>query len=463
MTTAAPSSTDTIVSTNPATGEVVGSVPVTPAGEVGAVIARAHAAQRAWGEVPLAERADRLRGLVAAIDAEAEAIAELITREQGKPLAEAKGEVSAVTGGLNDELDEIVEALSPEVRESEGVRSTVYRDPIGVVGAITPWNFPMLMPQWMVLPALAAGNAVVLKPSDVTPLVAQRYAEALMPLLPEGVLQVVHGGDDQGKALVAGDIDLVAFTGSREAGRAIMAAASSGLKRLILELGSKDPLIVLEDADVEAAADFAASNSYRNCGQVCVSTERVYVHRAIAEPFVDRLLAKTAEVAVGDGMAEGTTMGPMVSAEQRDHVRRQIDDARRRGADVRIDESQAPSVDGAHFLAPTVILNGDHAMDINRVETFGPVASVMVVADDDEALRLANDSDLGLGGVVFGQADHAERVGRRLNVGMVGINKSIGSAAGCPWVGARQSGYGYHQGPDGHRQFCQTRVVSTSA
>ncbi len=445
-----------LTSINPYDGSVVGEVTVTPGDQVPGVVSKARSAQPAWGAMSLSERRDALRPLGQLIEDRADEFARLITLEMGKPIKEARGEVTATVGRLDHELDAIVEALSPEQLDDGTTRSTIYHDPFGVCACITPWNFPLMMPHWLVLPALMAGNAVVLKPSEESPIVAQRYVEVLQSLLPPEVLQVVHGKDDQGKALVASDVDLICFTGSRETGKHIMAAASSGLKRVILELGSKDPLIVLEDADVKAAARFAAGNSFRNAGQVCVSTERVYVPESIVEPFMDELLKASAEVTVGNGLDEGTGLGPMVNARQRDHVLKQVDEAIADGAVVAYGHT------GHHdnFVMPTVLTAVTHSMDIARTETFGPVACVITVKDEDEAVRLANDSDFGLGAVVYGEPDHASRVARRLNAGMIGVNKSVGGACGAPWVGARQSGYGYHASRDGHRQFCQPRVVS---
>ena len=453
MTTATAS--DTLTSLNPFDGRAVGSVPVTPAAHVETVIARARAAQPTWAAYSVEQRRDMILPLREALESQRDEIIELITCEMGRPLRESTSEFNAVVG-MEAELDSMVAALQPEVIEDEDTHSTIMRDPLGVCAAITPWNFPLLMPHWMVLPALMAGNAVVLKPSDQTPLVAQRYADALAPLLPDGLLQVIHGGDEPGKALVAGDVDLIAFTGSRDAGRAIMAAASSGLKRLVLELGSKDPLIVLEDADLDAAAEFAAHNSYRNCGQVCVSTERIYVNEKVADEFMAKLLQHTADTRVGSGLDDATTVGPMVNATQRDHVVAQIQDAKAKGAKVL---AGGEAGEGS-FLSPTVLANVTHDMDIARIETFGPVACVMTVKDDDEAVTKANDSDLGLGGVIFGDEEHALRLAPQLRVGMLGINKSVGGAHGTPWVGARQSGYGYHSSAEGHRHFAQTRVIN---
>lgn len=444
-----------LASHDPSTGEKVGEVPVTPSADVPAAVAAARAAQAEWGALPLEQRRETLLRASAIFEARADEIGELMTREMGKPLREAVGEVRAVAD-MERELAEMVDALSPEVLEEENTRSTVYRDAFGVVAAITPWNFPLMMPHWMVLPALVAGNAVVLKPSEETPLTGQAYADVLNEVLPPGVLSVVHGADDQGAALVQSDVDLIAFTGSRETGKKILTAAAAELKRVVLELGGKDPLIVLDGADLGAAAKFAARNSFRNAGQVCVSTERIYVERAVVEPFLAALVTETEKMVVGDGRLADTRVGPMVSAGQRDHVLGQIDDAVQRGAKV------AFGGEGHHgnFVVPTVLTGITEEMAIAREETFGPVACVTPVDDADEAVRRANDTPFGLGAAVFGPDEKAAAVGRKLTAGMIGINRGCGGAFGAPWVGARQSGYGFHSSRDGHRQFAQVRVVT---
>jgi acyl-CoA reductase-like NAD-dependent aldehyde dehydrogenase len=266
----------------------VGEVPVTPASAIPAVVARAREAQAAWGAMTGAQRADILRPAGQKLLDRADELGRLMTAEQGKPIPDGVSEVTHCGSKLLTEVDEIAEAVAPRELEGDGLITTLRYDPLGVVAAITPWNFPMLMPQWMALPALVAGNSVVLKPSEQTPLIAQAYADVLNEFLPAGVLQTVHGADDQGKALVASDVNLIAFTGSKATGQKIMAASADGLKRLILELGSKDPLIVLEGADLDAAAEFAARNSFRNCGQVCVSTERIYAEKSIADAFAEQ-------------------------------------------------------------------------------------------------------------------------------------------------------------------------------
>lgn len=447
----------TLVSRNPATGEVVGEVAITAPERIPGLVARARDAQRRWGSTPIEERVASIGRAGALLADRAAEVGRLLTREMGKPLAEAVGEVRHTAAQYAGDLEGIRAALAPEVIESADVRTTVVRDPFGVAACIAPWNFPVLMPYQQVVPALAAGNSVLLKPSEETPLVTQAFADTLLEVLPEGVLTVVHGADTQGKALVAADVDLIVFTGSREAGKHILGEASKGLKRVILELGGKDPLLVLEDADVDAAAAFAARNAFRNAGQVCVSTERIYVDRAVRERFVAGLVDHAGRMRVGDGLADGTAVGPMISARQRARVEAQIDAATAAGARVAW-RGEAP--EGEAFLAPVVLIDVTDEMAITREETFGPVACVYDVSGADEAVERANDSPFGLGAVVFGGSERARDVARRLTSGMVGINQGLASAGDTPWVGARQSGYGFHSGRDGHRQFAQTRVLN---
>ncbi len=451
--------TDTVLeSFNPSTGESVGSVPITPANQVDAVIAKARAAAPAWAALSAQERADMLKPAGKVLIERADELGRILSLEQGKPLAEGIGEVKSCGNRMDGETDEVAKAVQPDTLTDEGIESKLYYDPFGVCATITPWNFPILMPHWTIVPALVAGNTVVLKPSEQTPLIADEYVKVLNEFLPEGVLQIIHGEDEQGKALVAGDVDLIAFTGSKTAGQHIMAAAAPGLKRLILELGSKDPCIVLDGADLEKAAKFAALNSFRNCGQVCVSTERIYVQDSIKDAFVDKLIEQTKQFTIGDCCNEEANIGPMVMSEQKAHVLAQVEDAKSKGAKV-IFGGQPHE---GNFVEPTILDNLDHSMEIMNIETFGPIACIQSVKDADEAIALANDTEYGLGAVIFGEDAEVRNHARRLTAGMVGVNRSLGGATGSPWVGARKSGIGYHSGPLGHRQFCQLRVVSTN-
>ena len=446
-----------LTSFDPATGEAVGSVPVTLVDAIPRLVHQSREAQRGWGALTHAERADVLRPAAARLKAEARRLGELASREMGKPLPEAIGEANYCADGFAGELDEIVAALADTVREDARVRSILRYAPLGVCAAIAPWNFPILMPHQSVLPALVAGNAVLLKPSEETTLVACEYAKILNEFLPTGVLTPVFGDGTQGRALVLADVDLIVFTGSRETGKRILADAGPGLKRVILELGGKDPLVVLDDADLDAAAAFAVRNSFRNAGQVCVSTERIYVDAAIREEFLRKMAERTRALKQGNPRDEGVNVGPMVSARQKAKVVAQIDAAVAAGATLIAGGEPREG----NFVAPTILADVTHAMDVMREETFGPVACVQAFRTVDEALRLANDTPFGLGAAVFGRdLARAEDVAARIHAGMVGINQGCGGADGCPWVGAKESGYGFHSGPEGHRQFAQVRVLS---
>ena len=449
--------TPLLSSIDPATGEVVGSVPVTAVESIARLVFQAREAQRGWGALTHAQRAVILRPAAARLKAEARRLGELASREMGKPLPGAVGEANYCADGFAAELDGIVAALADVVREDARVTSILRHAPLGVCAAITPWNFPILMPHQSVLPALVAGNAVLLKPSEETTLVALEYARILNEFLPAGVLTPVFGDGVQGRALVLADVNLIVFTGSRETGKRILGDAGPGLKRVILELGGKDPLVVLDDADLDAAAAFAVRNSFRNAGQVCVSTERIYVDARIQQEFLRKMVERTGALRQGDPRGEGVNLGPMVNARQKAKVVAQIDQAIAAGATVLAGGEPREG----NFVAPTILADVDHAMEIMREETFGPVACVQAFSTVDEAVRLANDTPFGLGAAVFGRdVARAGEVAERIHAGMVGINQGCGGADGCPWVGVKESGYGFHSGPEGHRQFAQVRVIS---
>jgi succinate-semialdehyde dehydrogenase/glutarate-semialdehyde dehydrogenase len=455
--TTSTASGETLASIDPATGATVDAVPVDAVGSIPAIVHAARQAQRGWGALTHAQRVEVLRPAAARLKAEAQRLGEIASREMGKPRAEAIGEANYCANGFVSEFDEIAAALADLPREDARVASTLRYAPLGVCAAITPWNFPILMPQQSILPALVAGNSVLFKPSEETPIVAREYAAILNEFLPAGVLTPVFGDGRQGRALVLADVDLIVFTGSRETGTRILGDAAAGLKRVILELGGKDPLIVLDDADLDLAAAFAARNSFRNAGQVCVSTERIYVDERIRADFLAKLVERANALRQGNPAEEGVQIGPMVNARQKAKVLAQIESAVAAGARV-LAGGEARE---GNFVAPTVLSEVDHAMEIMREETFGPVACVQGFRTVDEAVRLANDSPFGLGAAVFGRdAARAAEVGARLESGMIGINQGCGGADGCPWVGAKQSGYGFHSGPEGHRQFAQVRVIS---
>ncbi len=445
---------------DPATGETIAVISTTSESELREVVARAREVQPAWEATPFEERAELLRAGAARLGEKVDELAETITREMGKPVAEARREAAAWVGHTAEVLEEVAVALAPEVLPAKGSETVLERQPLGVVAAITPWNFPVGMPLSILIPALAAGNTVVFKPSELVPLTGALIAECFGSALPKGVLNLVQGGGDVGASLVKSDVDMIGFVGSRDTGERIMKAAGDGLKRLILELGGKDPLVVFEDADLESAAECAVRHSLRNTGQVCCSVERVYVAEKVAKEFEELVVAKASDWSHGSGFDAGSKMGPMVSAEQRSKVAAQVTDAVASGARLLLG---GESESGEGFFYPATVLGDvDQSLTISHEETFGPVVSLTPFDGTEErAVELANDTPYGLGANVYtGDLEKGLRVARGIRSGQVGINQYLGSAKGTPWVGARQSGFGFLGGIEGHRQFTLPKSLS---
>jgi len=450
----------TIADLDPASGDLIAEIPCATAEEVQAAVGRARAAQPAWAELDIEARAAALARFGERLAADAEHLGELVTREMGKTLRSAVGEVKGYASGVSTEAQEVVEALAPISYGDKAKNVTTVHEPLGVVAAVTPWNFPVGMPLSIITPALVAGNTVVFKPSEHTPLTGARIAELLQAELPAGVLELVQGAGATGAALVDADVDMVGFVGSRATGQSIMNAAAGSLKRLVLELGGKDPMVVFEDADLEAAARCAVEHSLRNTGQVCCSVERVYVAEAIADEFEARVVERAQGWTHGDGREADVKMGPLVSEGQRAKVAAQVRAAVEEGAQLRVGGVQP---EGAGWFYPATVLTGvGQGHRITHEETFGPVVAVTRFdGSEDEGVRFANDTVYGLGANVW-TADpaRAARVAARLRAGQVGVNRYLGGAAGSPWVGARQSGLGHLGGPDGHRQFTVPKTIA---
>ncbi len=445
-----------LVSINPATSLPVGNVPITSVDSIPKIVEKSLIAQKNWAEKTIEERKEILIPAANELEIQSKSMAKLLTQEMGKPLAESLGEITYAAKNWIHELDEIQNALKPQTIEDDSRTTNLYYDPLGVSAVITPWNFPLLMPHKSLLPSLVAGNSVILKPSEETPLIAHAYCNLLQKFLPQNVLQIIHGDEIQGKKLVASNINLVVFTGSKAAGEHILESSSNGLKRVILELGGKDPMIVLSDSNIQKAVEFGVHNAFRNAGQVCVSTERIYVNDSIADEFENLFIKKTSELIQGNGLDENVSIGPMINCTQKNIVENQVNDAIGGGAKLLY---QGGSSEG-NYSPVTVLTNLHHGMKIMNEETFGPVACIQRVSSDEEAITLANDTPYGLGACVFGEIEHARSVARKLGAGMIGINSGCGGATGSPWVGSKGSGYGFHSGPMGHRQFCQIRTVS---
>lgn len=434
-----------IVSINPATGEELGRVPVSDAADVVRKVAELRSRLPA---PPLDERIALVRRAAKQIRERAASWAELMTREQGKVLRESRSEVDNAADRLDYFCDTAPAALA-DVEERVGqIRSVTRFQPVGVVGAIKPWNFPLGIPLWTIGPALLAGNAVLFKPSERTPLLGQRIFE----LFRDGRIDLVHGADDTGRAIVESDVDMISFVGSQAAGREIMRGSAKQLRKLTLELGGKDPMIVCADADLETAISGAVQGTFKNCGQVCCGVERVYVEASVFEPFVAGVLDRVANLKIGDGMLPSVDMGPMNREEQARTVERHLADAVAKGAKILAGGKRLHGL----FFEPTVITGLTPEMAITREETFGPVMPITPVRDTEEALRLANSTEFGLTATVWSRdLVKADRLARRVQAGTVGINQTVGSIVQCPWGGVKKSGIGRMLGSEAAREFTQ--------
>jgi succinate-semialdehyde dehydrogenase/glutarate-semialdehyde dehydrogenase len=447
-----------IVCINPATGEETGRVPLTPASAVGAAVQRARRAQLAWSQRSFRDRAEFILRAREIVLAQVDEISLLISRETGKPPAEAMSMEVVPTLDLMYYFAHNAEGLLRRQKIDIGQyglmgRSSylVYKS-LGVVGIISPWNFPWATPLDEVAMALIAGNAVVLKPSELTPLTALKIGEVFnQARLPEGLVEIVTGDGSTGAALVEAGVDKVMFTGSVATGKKVAEAAARHLTPVVLELGGKDAMVVLGDANLENAARAAVWGGFANAGQACASIERCYVHESIAREFTERVVDETRKLKVGPPEGEAVDVGSMTNERQLRIVEEHIQDAVEQGARIETGGRRVENT-GGWFHEPTVVTNVDHSMDLMRDETFGPVLPIMTFKTDDEAVRLANDSIYGLTASVFtSDIGRGRRIAERIDAGTVMINEVVytHAIAQTPWGGVKQSGYGRTHGKPG--------------
>ena len=441
-----------IQSFNPSNGELLGEVNNASRDEVVQTIRQSKAAQKAWRKLPINERVRTIIRAYQHLDQHADSFSELLAREMGKDIGRAIGEATGAIYMGQHYAEEAQRALN--TRKLSGSTELQYR-PLGVVGVISPWNYPVMMANNLIVPALVAGNTVILKPSEETPLIAQAFFGELQKHLPEGVLTILHGDRETGKALVEGDIQMIAFTGSKAAGQDIMVRAASKVKRLVMELGGKDPMIVMRDANLEQAARFAVAGSFENSGQMCTSIERIYVDERIADKFEQRVTEIANMYQIGPWDMPNVNIGPIINATQHGKIVEQLKDAQQKGATFLLGGIEQPE----RYIRPTVITGMTAEMKLETEETFGPVVAISRYSNIEDAIERANNSEYGLGAVVFGNQG-VNDVADELDAGMVGINQGQGGSGDAPWVGAKQSGLGYHGSVDGHRQFAQVKVVS---
>lgn len=446
---------------DPATEELVGRAPVQTSADVDAAVARARAAQPEWGAKSHEERSALLVRCAEALTENAEALAELLSREQGKPLngLNARFELDACSGWL--QATAALE-IKPEVVIDDGTEyAELHYRPLGVVGAIGPWNWPMMITIWQVAPSLRMGNTVVVKPSEYTPLCVLALVSVLNDVLPEGVLTVVCGGGEVGAALVSHpDVDKIMFTGSTATGKAIIRSSADTVKRVTMELGGNDAGIVLPDADPGAIAEGVFWGAFINTGQTCAALKRLYVHESQYDAVCDALTEYARTVPMGVGLDENNLLGPLQNQAQYDIVAGLVDQAKRSGARVLLGGNPDPDAKG-HFYPATLVADIDNDNALVAEEQFGPVLPIVKYSTVDEAIEMANGLDVGLGASVWsGDRKAARQVAARVQAGTVWINKHGAVHPMIPFGGSEQSGYGLEFGVEGLKHVAQPVVIS---
>ena len=449
--------------TNPASGEVLADVPDLGASATRDAVAAAEAAWPAWRKRTAKERANLLRAWYDAIMAHQEELARLMTLEQGKPLAESRGEV-AYGASFVEFYAEEAKRVAGETLPSHGVdkRILVFREPIGVVAAITPWNFPLAMITRKCAPALAAGCPVVIKPAEATPLTALAVVRlAELAGFPAGVINVVTASRpaEVGEVLTSDpSVRKISFTGSTPVGKMLLAQCAGTVKKASMELGGNAPFIVFDDADLDAAVEGAIASKYRNSGQTCVCTNRLLVQDGVYDAFIEKLAARVAELKVGSGLEEGVMQGPLINAAAVDKVASHIADALEKGG--RLVCGGKPHALGGTFFEPTVIADVTEEMRVAREETFGPLAPVFRFATDEEAISMANATEFGLAAYFYAR-DYRRiwHVMEGLEYGMVAVNEGILSTELAPFGGVKESGLGREGSHHGLDEFTELKYV----
>jgi len=460
---------DSIQVMNPATGEAVDSAPRATVEDAREAIDVAHAAFAVWSEWPQAKRADVLRRTVEMVRIHEKELANLLTREQGKPIREAVLEIRRYAHTI-----EYYAGLGKNIRGgyipqiSENSYGLIIKRPLGVCGAIVPWNFPVSLMGNKIGPALLCGNTMVIKPAETTPLTDLRVVGLFYEAgLPKGVLNVVTGrGSVVGEEIVTNPkVRKIGFTGSTDVGRRVMASAAGGIKRVTLELGGSDPMIVCDDADIDEAVKAAAVGRFFNCGQACLAIKRLYLFDSIADDFIERLVARTKKLRVGNGLAEGTIVGPLHSAAQRDEVEAQVQDAVDRGARVLTggERLRGGEFDGGYFYPPTLLTDVPEDSRVATEEVFGPALPIFRVRSLDEAIEKANNSIFGLGSSIWtNDINRATKAAEKIEAGYTWINSAQIIYDELPFGGFKQSGLGKEHGTEALDYYSETKAVVVS-
>ncbi len=444
---------------NPATENVIGAAPQCSREMLDTAFSAAHTAFAQWSK-DINVRRDVLTACAAAMRENVDELAQLVTQEQGKPLAKAQREIGGAARWFEytAELDLPVESISVPGQK----RAEIHRRPLGVVAAIIPWNYPVMTAAWKIAPALLAGNTVVLKPSPYTPLATLKLGEILRPHIPDGVLNIVTGGDDLGVWMTAHKTPRkIAFTGSTDAGKSVAAAAASDLKRVTLELGGNDPAIVLADADPKTVAKGIFTAAFENSGQVCVAIKRVYLPENLNDSVVEEMVSLAKGASVGDGMNDGVDMGPVNNRAQFERVIELIADARQNGGSIVTGGNRKGDV--GYFIEPTIITGLADDSRLVAEEQFGPALPILQYTDVDDALARANAGNFGLAGSVWGSdCDYAAEVAGKLNCGTAWVNQHLAITPQAPIAGHKWSGIGIENGPLGLIQYTDIQIVEVA-
>ncbi len=454
---------ETIDVFNPATEELLASVPNGSADDAVKAIEAAKIAFQEWRWSTALERAEMLQEAARKLRDHFDEVVELLTLEQGKAISENEEETEWVVGTLDYYAGLIRNYRGRVVPSADRSQfNFVIKEPYGVAACIIPFNYPLLLMIWKVAPALAAGNTVIIKPSDHTPLTTLRLAEIVFDHFPPGVVNILTGrGDRVGDVVVEHpDVPVIAFTGSTAIGQRIAALAAKRIKRLHLELGGKDPFVIAPDADVESAAEAVAYAALLNAGQVCTSTERIYVPRDKAEAFTGALVDFVGTLRLGSGIERTTDMGPMAAPAYREKVSNHVDEAKAKGAKVLTGGKAPEKLVKGWFYEPTVLVNVDHSMKIMREETFGPTLPIMTYRTFDEAIAMCNNSDFGLGACIrTNDARLVKRFFEEVQAGTIWINDPLTDNYGGPFGGFKMSGNARELGEEGLESFLETKHV----
>ncbi len=453
---------ETIDVTNPATGEVIGTVPNCGAAETGRAIDAAAAAFDALAGMPLMERVGLLWKLHDALMDNQDALGELLTVEMGKPLAEAKGEIAIGAQYVRWFAEEARRAKGEIVPAGvNGRRILVTKHPVGVVGMITPWNFPSSMLARKVAPALAVGCPVVAKPATATPYSGLAWAALAEEVgYPAGAVNVITGSARKIAGAMMEDFRVrkVTFTGSTEVGKELIRQSADTVKKVSMELGGNAPFIVFDDADLDKAAEGAIVSKYRNSGQTCVCANRIYVQAGVHDAFVEKLVEKTRALKVGDGREDGVEQGPLIDMDAVEKVEELLGDAVAKGADVATGGKR--HANGGSFFEPTVLTGATQDMAFAQEEIFGPLAPVFKFETEDEAIAMANDTVFGLASYAYtADLGRAFRLNERLQYGMIGINSGLITTVEAPFGGVKESGLGKEGGSQGLEDYLETKYV----